>query len=61
MMAKLKKLEASDGNTDFETPPVKEKSAETILNEMLRRRQLQMMSVPKDGWLGGSGRKMNVA
>lgn len=61
MFSKLKKLEATDGAEEYVVPTANTKSAETLLNEMLRRRQLQMMSVPKDGWLSGSGRRSNVA
>ncbi len=61
MIAKLKKLEASDGIAvnamplDFEKPQAK------AAKPAGRSPELQMLSVPRDGWLSGPGRRFNCA
>ncbi|MBO6520509.1 MAG: hypothetical protein JJ900_08815 [Rhodospirillales bacterium] len=61
MIAKLKKLEATDGSAvnamalDFDKPQAKTQKPTVPSPE------LQMLSVPRDGWLSGPGRRFNCA
>lgn len=61
MIAKLKKLEAADGSTDFAVATDLEWSAVPKSQPTGPSPELQMHAVPRDGWLSGPGRRVGHA
>jgi hypothetical protein len=65
MIAKLKKLEAAEGSGGataayaFEDgAPAATDAATARAYKDRARREMQMLSVPRDGWLSGPGRRL---
>lgn len=61
MIAKLKKLEASDVSPDYAVSPDLEWSSAPKPQPAGPSPELQMHSVPRDGWLSGPGRRFGLA
>ncbi|WNJ98696.1 hypothetical protein L2D14_12545 [Thalassospiraceae bacterium LMO-JJ14] len=67
IIAKLKKLEASDGglgaacsySLDEGKPSAGAGQTENNRKSHTPEAELRMLSVPRDGWLGGPGRHFN--
>ncbi len=61
MIAKLKKLEATDGSPGYAMSPDMDTRSAPVRKPAQPSPELQMHAVPHDGWLSGPGRRFNYA
>lgn len=57
MIAKLKKLEATDGSIGHAVSPELPHTPQSAAKPMGPSPELQMHAVPRNGWLSGPGRR----